>query len=150
MNLDEGKKYTLKLEIEALSRQDLLSAFVDALGDLIKVEEIRLVNEHNTGCKQLLEVKVTPREVKEESPTYPWGELLKKIEDAEKKPCLVCGSGDVIEARHNCHPLDGGDLASEILIVPLCKDCRRRWVLEKEFRKALIRDHPEQLEVVSF
>ena len=150
MSTYEGKKYTLKLEIEALSRQDLVSAFVDALGDLIKGEEIRLINEHNTGCRQFLDIKVTPWEVKEEEPVNPWKELKKKIEDAEKKPCLVCGSEEGIEARHNCNPLDGGDLSVEILIVPLCKDCRRKWFLDREFRKVLIRDHPEQLDVVSF
>jgi len=156
MSTYEGKKYTLKLEIEALSRQDLVSAFVDALGDVNMYEEIirdtgiRMENTHTPGCKQLVKIEVTPLEVKEEEPVNPWKGLKKKIEDAEKKPCLACGSEEDIEASHNCHPLDGGDLAAEILIVPLCKICRRKWFLDREFRKVLIRDHPEQLDVVSF
>lgn len=77
-------------------------------------------------------------------------ELTKKIKEEEQKPCIVCGSTESILATNDCHPLAGGDFAAEVLIVPLCVECRRQWFFSKEFRIGLIEKYRSCLDVISF
>lgn len=77
-------------------------------------------------------------------------ELIKRIKEEEQKPCIVCGSTESISATNDCHPFDGGDLAKEVLVVPLCGVCRKRWLLSDDFRIGLIEKYRSCLDMICF
>jgi hypothetical protein len=61
--LKEGKKYTLKLEAEALSYREILSVLIDVLGDInanettIKESGFTMSSSYSTGCKYHFDIR---------------------------------------------------------------------------------------------